>query len=93
MGKRAHTVIKRLPIHAKLSCHKGYKNSGAGCGHPPLYLNAVVAKRQAARESLLLQKLQAAQTAIVFLCNSGHGEDIVFQPLAGWGHVQHDECK
>ena len=89
IGKSVHAVVERLPVHAKLPGHKGNENGRGAGGHAPLNFNAVVAQHQRGHKALLLLPIQAAQGAVVFLCDAAHREHIVFQPLAGGREVYH----
>ena len=91
VGKRVHAVVEGLPAHAELPCHKGNENRRGAGRHAPLDLHLVIAQGQRGHKALFLLPVQPFQSAVVFLCNAGNGEHIVFQPLAGGGQVDDSE--
>ena len=89
MRKCVHAIVEGLPRHAELPCHKGDKDGcGAGC-HTALDFYLVVTKGQRRNKSLFLLPVQPLEGAVVFLCDAAHGKHIVFQPLAGRGHIDY----
>ena len=89
MRECVHAIVEGLPSHAELPCHKRNKDGcGAGC-HTALDFYLVVTKGQRRNKSLFLLPVQPLEGAVVFLCDAAHGKHIVFQPLAGRGHIDY----
>ena len=75
----------------KLLGGKGYKNSDARCSQASLYLDLVVAQRQAAHQSFLLPEVQLCQRTVIFLGDGACLKYIVVELLLAVGGVQDDK--
>ena len=72
-------------------CGERNEDGSAAGGQPSLNFDLAVCQRQAAHQPLLLLKVEAAQVAVVLLCNAGCLKNIVFQLLFRAPGVQHQK--
>ena len=71
---------------------KGNENGRTAGSKAALNLNLIIGQRQRGHKPLFLLVIQAAQIAVVLLCDGACLKDIVFQFLFGTPGVQHEEC-
>ena len=89
VGKCVHAVIEGRPGHAELPGHKGNEDRRGAGSHAPLDFHLIPAQGQGGNKALLLLPVQPLQCAVVFLRDTAHRENIIFQPLAGGGQIYH----
>ena len=93
VGESIQTVVQRFFAGlVKLLCGEWNENGRTAGSKAALNLNLIIGQRQRGHKPLFLLVIQAAQIAVVLLCDGACLKDIVFQFLFGTPGVQHEEC-
>ena len=93
VGQGIQTVIRGfLAGLVQFLRGKGNENGRTAGSKAALNLNLIIGQRQRGHKPLFLLVIQAAQIAVVLLCDGACLKDIVFQFLFGTPGVQHEEC-
>ena len=92
VGQGVDTVVQGfLAILEQLLRGERNKDGRGAGGQPPLNLNLIEAKGQAAHQPFLLLEVQTGQLAVVLLCDGAGLEDVVVQLPGIVRRVQHQE--
>lgn len=91
VGIPPHLRNRFLAILEQLLRGERNKDGRGAGGQPPLNLNLIEAKGQAAHQPFLLLEVQTSQLAVVLLCDGAGLEDVVVQLPGIVRRVQHQE--
>ena len=88
IGHCVQTIIEGIALHKKLLCGERHKDGGGSGSQRALDGNEVIGQRQAAHKALLLQIVQAVQSAVKLLSDTSSLKHSTIQLLLGLGCIK-----